>query len=963
MPRWNVDEVLPWIGREGNTRARLWLLITIAIGMSLTSVAMSSPVSQGTPPDFNGDHKTDLLWRDPTNLTISIWEMNGGQVIAEVPVTVNAPVSNTLNIVATGDFNGDGNSDIVWRNINTGALAIWLMNGAQVTSGAWLPVTGLTDWVVLGAGDFNGDGKSDILLQNTVTGQLAVWFMNGLQIVSGLYLPSPPSGSVIAGIGDFNGDGKSDILWQNTANGTVQLWLMNGAQVAADIPLPVTGSLNDWLVVGVGDFNGDGTSDILWRNTATGEMAVWLLRGGQISSGLDLPSEPTNSVVAAIGDFNGDGTSDIMWEDQLTGSLTIWQMNNGQMEATLPVGTAPSNTALSVGNDPLSPTSPSSGGSESAIIGSLFPADSNASANWQMAGMLSVGGIPNRTTVCATVRPKGSGADDTTDIQNAVNACPLGQVVSLSAGTFTIAEGNYVLLNKGISLRGAGPSSTILTRTGGATLNSDNPGSNPSPMIILGPMEYSNNETATTLTGDGAQGAYSVQVASTAGFSVGQIVLLDEASGAGWQPDVIWTNMQIWASSDYRVVWQKHNPNDQYVDDFSATQYPYQAGTAGCWFSNCDRPTNEMHRITAISGNTITFDSPLTISYRVSHQAQLYYFQTPLTENAGVENLTVQYGDADSIDFDWCAYCWAQNVENTLWLGDAFGINNSFRVQLEEVYIHNGAWPVNGGGGYNISIANGSSEVLVENSISVLTNKVIVDRSSGAGSVVAYNYMDDGYINGSDTWVEIGLNGSHMVGGHHVLFEGNQSFNADSDQTHGNSIYHTFFRNWLTAFRKPFTALDGTAVNDATQESTNGPLRAAGAHAYAYGFSFIGNVLGTAGQMNGWTYNCIASPNNIPSKCIWELGWMDITPQGYDPNVAATAIQDGNFDYLTNTINWATSDTAHTLPNSLYLTQEPAFFNAGKGYTWPWVNPTGSPQLYTLPAKARYDAGTPFTQP
>src|SRR5580704_11791356 len=136
MPRWNVDEVLPWIGREGNTRARLWLLITIAIGMSLTSVAMSSPVSQGTPPDFNGDHKTDLLWRDPTNLTISIWEMNGGQVIAEVPVTVNAPVSNTLNIVATGDFNGDGNSDIVWRNINTGALAIWLIYGAQVTSGA-----------------------------------------------------------------------------------------------------------------------------------------------------------------------------------------------------------------------------------------------------------------------------------------------------------------------------------------------------------------------------------------------------------------------------------------------------------------------------------------------------------------------------------------------------------------------------------------------------------------------------------------------------------------------------------------------------------------------------------------------------------------------------------------------------------------------------------------------------------
>jgi hypothetical protein len=86
-------------------------------------------------------------------------------------------------------------------------------------------------------------------------------------------------------------------------------------------------------------------------------------------------------------------------------------------------------------------------------------------------------------------------------------------------------------------------------------------------------------------------------------------------------------------------------------------------------------------------------------------------------------------------------------------------------------------------------------------------------------------------------------------------------------------------------------------------------------------------------------------------------------PSGYDPNTAATAIQDGNYDYLTNTIHWASNDTAQTLPNSLYLSGKPAFFNAGEGYTWPWVNPTGSPQLYTLPAKARYDAGTPFTQP
>jgi hypothetical protein len=76
--------------------------------------------------------------------------------------------------------------------------------------------------------------------------------------------------------------------------------------------------------------------------------------------------------------------------------------------------------------------------------GSLLPPDRNASANWSSAGLLSIGGIPARRTVCAMVRPLGSGQDDTTDIQNAVNACPLGQVVSLAAGTFTIAERHYL---------------------------------------------------------------------------------------------------------------------------------------------------------------------------------------------------------------------------------------------------------------------------------------------------------------------------------------------------------------------------------------------------------------------------------------------------------------------------------------------------------------------------------------
>jgi hypothetical protein len=602
--------------------------------------------------------------------------------------------------------------------------------------------------------------------------------------------------------------------------------------------------------------------------------------------------------------------------------------------------------------------------------GAILPADRDASANWQTAGMLSVGGIPNRTNVCKTLSPLGDGKDDTADIQGAIEACPLGQVVLLSAGAFTVAEGHSVLLNRGVTLRGAGPGATKLQRTNGAKLNSYVPGASPSPIIVVGPGRWFNGfKTTTTLTADVSAGSKSVQVASAAGFSVGQIVLLDEASGAGWQKDVIWPDRRIWASPDYRVVWQKHDPYYQYVDDFEASAYPYTPRTAGCWFSNCDRPTNEMHQITAISGNSITFNSPVTISYRVSHKAQLYAYSAAFVQNAGVESMTLSGGDDGNLRFEQAAYCWAKNVEDTLWLNEGFAIDFSFRVQLEEFYVHNSAWPVNGGGGYSISLSQGSSEALIENGISVLANKVMVARSSGAGSVVAYNYMDDGYINGSDAWIEVGVNGSHMVGSHHMLFEGNYSFNTDSDQTHGNSIYHTYFRNYLSGYRRPFTALDGTPVDDAA--GCCGPLRAASAHAYAYWFSFLGNVLGTPGQMTGWTYDGIGGPNRMPGRAIWMLGWMDISPQGYDPNVAATAIRDGNYDYVTNKVVWAASDTAHTLPNSLYLTAAPAFFSAGSGYPWPWVNPTGSPQVLSgcggkcsgLPAKARYDAGTPFTQP
>ena len=172
---------------------------------------------------------------------------------------------------------------------------------------------------------------------------------------------------------------------------------------------------------------------------------------------------------------------------------------------------------------PAPPPPPTSG---------LLPADRMTVWNPGVAG-----GIPSRSTVCATVNAAtyGNGAQDATDgIQSAIDACPAGQVVQLSAGTFTIGTtGGFILVNKAITLRGAGPGQTTLQKTNGATPGSYFPGPHPAPIVIVGPARWDNGGgSSTNLTADAVKGASSVNVASSAGFSAGQFVLLDELSNA-----------------------------------------------------------------------------------------------------------------------------------------------------------------------------------------------------------------------------------------------------------------------------------------------------------------------------------------------------------------------------------------------------------------------------------------------
>jgi hypothetical protein len=618
----------------------------------------------------------------------------------------------------------------------------------------------------------------------------------------------------------------------------------------------------------------------------------------------------------------------------------------------------------------------------------IIPPDRNFTWN---PGMMSKGGIPNRTTICATISPRSG--DQSAAIQAALDSCPSNQVVMLNPGTFIV--NNYVLIHSGITLRGSGAGVTILNKANGAhaRLSTVVPGTNgihtpqsPSlytydtqPIVIVGPSRYPgpDNSTSQSLTADGQQGAYSVTIAGASGFAAGQFVLLDETSGASWQPVPLGfgcTNNVpstpcppvVWQGD--RVAWNMHYPKQQWQDDSgnSNTSGPYDTTpgvlpAAMSWFSRKDRPTVEIKEVASVSGNTITFTSPLTIGYRVSHSAQLTRYTLTGSQstansvhvtNAGVENLSM-YGGADGeLRFEAAAYSWAKSVEVTQWIGEGVAIDNSFRIEVRDSYIHTGSWPSPGGAGYVISLANGSSEVLIENNIMIDTCKDIVMRSSGSGTVVAYNYADDPWDNNATTWQEVALNASHMAGPHHVLFEGNYAENFDSDYTHGNAIYLTVFRNVLTGQRRDFT------------DAQN--LRAGGLAYGSWWDSFIGNILGRSGQMSGWSYtnhamSCDASGNNCTGnngtwsdKNIWKLGYDPERWTMYpDPKVLSTVIRDGNYDFVTNSQRWHNTPGGFAIPNSMYLTSKPSFFGNNP---WPWVDPTTG-AIYTLPAKARYDAG------
>jgi hypothetical protein len=91
----------------------------------------------------------------------------------------------------------------------------------------------------------------------------------------------------------------------------------------------------------VGDFNGDGTDDILFRNPTNGAMGDFLMHGGS-PTWAPVGQAATNLQVAGVGDYYGTGTDDILLSDPSVGGLSMFRMNNN-VPAWVPIGATAAN--------------------------------------------------------------------------------------------------------------------------------------------------------------------------------------------------------------------------------------------------------------------------------------------------------------------------------------------------------------------------------------------------------------------------------------------------------------------------------------------------------------------------------------------------------------------------------------------------------------------------------------------
>jgi hypothetical protein len=264
----------------------------------------------------------------------------GGQNASIVHVSAEYydPGSNTWNPTGPMQSFHDQHAAIL---LNTGKVLI--VSGSTTVSelyGSNLPRGG-------GRVDFNADLKSDIVFENGA-GTRWLYYMNGTSLQASAPLPPAAPGWKLVGMGDFDGNGSTDLLWQNTASPTsFWIYLMSGNSVIGGGPVTVAAG---YRAAFIADFNGDGKADIVFANDA-GARWFFFMSGAAVIGSAPLPPAGAGWTIVGVGDFNGDSRADLLWANTaVPGQYWIYLMNGGTLVGNGGVYVAPGYVPTFIGD-------------------------------------------------------------------------------------------------------------------------------------------------------------------------------------------------------------------------------------------------------------------------------------------------------------------------------------------------------------------------------------------------------------------------------------------------------------------------------------------------------------------------------------------------------------------------------------------------------------------------------------